>query len=111
MQQVNRYTYGNANPISNVDRSGLCGVSSLYDFGNCFGGSRLGKGFLGLMDLTGAGLFAFAGAGALGASVLGDVPTAGLSTVGVVASAFLFAGAGIEGYLAYRNFSEAITGG
>ncbi len=111
VEQVNRYMYGNANPITNVDRSGLCGVSSLYDFGNCFGGSRLGKGFLGLMDLSGAGLFAFAGAGALGASVLGEVPTGGLSTAGVVASVFFFAGAGIEGYLAYRNFSEAITGG
>jgi RHS repeat-associated protein len=44
------------------------------------------------------------------ASVAGEVPSFGLSTVGVLSSFGIFAGAGALAYVAYRSFSDAYAG-
>ena len=126
-QTAHGYEYTGDNPVNAIDPLGMvtcggwlswipgCGTATAVQHAlsgvarvawpNHFGSVLEGVDFS--MEAIGA-----AGLGSLvfTASVAGEVPSFGLSTVGVLSSFGIFAGAGALAYVAYRSFSDAYAG-
>ena len=126
-QTAHGYEYTGDNPVNAIDPLGMvtcggwlswipgCGTATAVQHAlsgvaraawpNHFGSFLEGVDFS--MEAIGA-----AGLGSLvfTASVAGEVPSFGLSTVGVLSSFGIFAGAGALAYVAYRSFSDAYAG-
>lgn len=126
-QTAHGYEYTGDNPVNAIDPLGMitcggwlswvpgCGTATAIQHAlsgvaraawpNHFGSFLEGVDFS--MEAIGA-----AGLGSLvfTASVAGEVPSFGLSTVGVLSSFGIFAGAGALAYVAYRSFSDAYAG-